>query len=99
MDCLAVVVSENDILLCICDAISVKKSSMIEESETGEILTKVIVLKHGLKIKVPVTDEENAQEDSRKLGWLQKHNSKKVLMKVHLTWSAKRTIKDRSTRE
>ena len=69
------------------------------DKETGEILTKAKVLKQDLKIKVPVAVEEIPQEDGKKRGRPRKHDLKKVPVKVHLTWSAKRAAKDRSDRE
>lgn len=69
------------------------------DKETGEILTKAKVLKQDLKIKVPVAPEENPQEDGKKRGRPRKHDLKKVPVKVHLTWSAKRAAKDRGDRE
>ena len=69
------------------------------DKETGEILTKAKVLKQDLKIKVPVAPEENLQEDGKKRGRPRKHDLKKVPVKVHLTWSAKRAAKDIGDRE
>lgn len=68
------------------------------DEETGEILTKAKVLQQDLKIKVPAATEEKP-EDSKKRGRPRKHDLKKVPVKVHLTWSAKRAAKDRADRE
>lgn len=66
---------------------------------TGEIVTMEKVLLQDLKIKVPIAVEENQIPEGKKRGRPRKYDHRKVPVKVHLTWSAKRAAKDRGDRE
>jgi transposase len=64
---------------------------------TGEITSRSKIVEQTLEVKVPI--DKDAESTEKKRGRPRKYDIKKIPVKIHLTWSAKRAAKDRSDRE
>ena len=69
----------------------------IVDLATGEITSRSKIVEQTLEVKVPIDKDDGSAEKKR--GRPRKYDIKKIPVKIHLTWSAKRAAKDRSDRE
>lgn len=67
------------------------------DPETGNLSFRSKVVDQVLEVKVPIEPEENPPE--KKKGRPKKYAKKKIPVRIHLTWSAKRAAKDKGDRE
>lgn len=81
-------------------ALEEKGWKITKQSPEGEILLKEKSINHILKVKVELTDEEiKNQNQSKKRGRKKKYKEIEIQTKLHITWSQKRYIKDKTDRQ
>jgi transposase len=68
------------------------------DSETGEVLYKSKTVIQPLKVKVLLSDDEKKQIQGQR-GRPKKYKTVELSVKVHLTWSRKRALKDAGDRQ
>lgn len=69
----------------------------IVDTATGERTSRSKIVEQILEVKVPINQDIESSEKKR--GRPRKYNNKKIPVKIHLTWSARRAEKDKSDRE
>ncbi len=70
------------------------------DEQTGEVVYRSKVIEQVLKVKLLLTDEELAEETKKKKpGRKRKYKDEEIAVYTHLTWSAKRAVKDAKDRE
>ncbi len=68
------------------------------DKDTGEITFRSKIVRQELEVKVPIKPKEN-QDIPKKRGRPEKYRTDLIPVHIHLTWSAKRSAKDRGDRE
>jgi transposase len=68
------------------------------DSETGEVIYKTKTVIQPLEVKVLLTDAEKPQSQGKR-GRPKKYKTVEIPVKVHLTWSRKRALKDAGDRQ